>query len=143
MNSKAQDEDLHWLLVIDHHEARIFRSEAVGASPLHVLPHEAEAHFRHARHSRDFSRGKEKPDPNSFFEPVAAAMKAGGRILIFGTGTGMSSEMDQFVAWLKLHHPDAAGRIVGALVVDEHHMTEGQLLGKARDFYATVPAARA
>jgi hypothetical protein len=44
--------------------------------------------------------------------------------------------MDQFIAWLKLHHADVANRIIGSLVVDEHHLTENQLLAKAREFYA-------
>ena len=91
--------------------------------------------MRLANDAQDFSRGKDKPDPNSFFKPVASVLKAGGKILIFGTGTGSSSEMEQFVAWLKLHHPDQARQIIGSLVVDEHHLTEDQLLAKARDFY--------
>jgi hypothetical protein len=132
----------HWLLVIDHHEARIFRSEMDGPVPKKILPHEPDAYFRHAHNSRDFSRGKEKPDPNSFFEPVAKALTAPGLILIFGTGTGMSSEMDQFVSWLKVHHPEVAARVIGAEVVDEHHQTEGQLLSRAREFYATAGKAR-
>jgi len=126
----------HWLLVIDHREARIYRSEMHGAIPQQILPHAPEDYFRHAHNSKDFSRGKEKPDPNSFFEPVAQALQAAGQILILGTGTGTSSEMDQFVAWLKLHHLELAKRIIGSLVVDEHHLTEGQLLAKAREFYA-------
>jgi hypothetical protein len=44
--------------------------------------------------------------------------------------------MDQFVAWLKLHHPELAKRIIGSLVVDEPHLIDGQLLAKAREFYA-------
>jgi hypothetical protein len=44
--------------------------------------------------------------------------------------------MDQFIAWLKLHHPEPASRIIGSLVVDEHHLTENQLLATAREFYA-------
>jgi len=46
--------------------------------------------------------------------------------------------MEQFIAWLKLHHPDQASHIIGSLVVDEHHLTDDQLLAKARDFYATA-----
>jgi hypothetical protein len=133
----------HWLLVIDHHEARLFRSEMHGAVPQQLMPHEPEDYFRHAHNSKDFSRGQEKPDPNSFFEPVAKVLQAGGPILVFGTGTGTSSEMDQFTAWLKLHRPDIAGRIIGSLVVDEHHLTDGQLLAKARDFYANHPVSTA
>jgi hypothetical protein len=131
--------EAHWLLVIDHHEARIYRSATPGAVPQQIRPHVAKEFFRHAHNSKDFSRGREKPDPNSFFEPVAGLLNGAGKILIFGTGTGTSSEADQFIAWLSLHRPELAKRIVGSLVVNEHHLTEGQLLAKARDFYANAP----
>ena len=136
-SAKTDEKETHWLLVIDHHEARIYRSEMHGAILQQILPHAPEDYFRQAHNSKDFSRGKEKPDPNSFFEPVAQALQAAGQILVLGTGTGTSSEMDQFVAWLKLHHPGLAKRIIGSLVVDEHHLTKGQLLAKAREFYAS------
>jgi len=142
---EAKESEMHWLVVIDHHEARIFQSEMHGAIPHQILPHEPDDYFRHAHNSKDFSRGQEKPDPNSFFEPVAKALQAPGRILVFGTGTGTSSEMEQFMAWVKLRHPELAQRIIGCLVVDEHHLSPDQLLAKAREFYAsarTPPGAR-
>jgi len=128
--------EAHFLLVINHHEARIFRSEMQGVLPQQILPHEPDDYFRHAQNSKDFSKGKEKPDPNSFFEPVAKALQTADQILVFGAGTGMSSEMDQFVTWLHHNHPEAAKRIIGSVVIDEHHLTEDQLLAKAREFYA-------
>jgi hypothetical protein len=134
----ANTEETHMLLVIDHHEARLFRSELHGAIPQQILPHEPDEYFRHTHNSRDFLRGQEKPDPNSFFEPVARAIQAASRILIFGTGTGMSSEMDQFVGWLKQHHPELSKRVIGSIVIDEHHLTAGQLLQKAREFYTNA-----
>jgi hypothetical protein len=70
------------------------------------------------------------------YQLVAEELKSAGQILIFGTGTGTSNEMDQFVAWLKTRHPHLAERIIGSLVVDEQHLTNDQLLAKARDFYA-------
>jgi hypothetical protein len=109
-----------------------------GAIPQQILPHEPDDFFRHAHNSRDFSRGQEKPDPNSFFEPLAKALHAPGQILVFGTGTGTSSEMEQFIAWSKLHHPELAKRIIGGLTVDEHHLSENQLLAKAREFYTSI-----
>lgn len=124
-------------VIINHHEIRIFHSVVRGAAFEQVLPHDPDDFFRHAAHARDFSRGREKPDAGSFFEPVAKRLSGAHQILIFGSGTGTSSEMDQFVAWLHIHHPELARRIVGSLVVDEHHLTDGQLLAKARDFYAT------
>ena len=131
---------MHWLLVINHHEARIFRSEMKGTRPEHILPYTPERHFLHSRDSENVSLGKEKPDPKSFFEPIARALAGTNRILVFGAGTGMSSEMHQFMSWVTAHHPDVAGRIIGSLAVDEHHLTEGQLLAKAREFYPKVEA---
>jgi hypothetical protein len=135
---EADEKAIHWLLVIDHHEARIFHAEISGGIPQQILPHKPEDNFRHAHNSKEVSRGQERPDPNSFFEPVARALQAPGPILIFGTGKGTSSEMEQFVGWSNAHHPEMAKRIIGTLTVDEHHLTEGQLLAKAQEFYANA-----
>jgi hypothetical protein len=137
----THETEAHWLLVIDHHEARIFRAEMQGAAPQRIRPHSPVGHFRHEQNSQNLSRGREKPDPNSFFEPVAKALSAGGPVLVFGSGTGTSSEMDQFIAWAKIHQAELAKRIIGSLVVDEHHLSEGQLLEKAREFYASARVA--
>ena len=137
----AAADETHWLVVIDHHEARIYRSEMSGTVPERILPHEPSDFFRHAHNSKDFSRGKEKPDPNSFFEPVATALMAAGKILIFGTGKGTSSEMEQFVTWLEKHHADISSRVIGSVAIDEHHLSEPQLLLKAREFYSIAPVA--
>src|SRR6185503_27081 len=102
--------EAHWMLVIDHQEARIYRAEVNGGNPQQILPHDPSEHFRQAHHEKHFSLGREKPDPNSFFEPVAQALQTAGPILVLGCGTGTSSEMDQFVAWAKLHHPELAKR---------------------------------
>jgi hypothetical protein len=128
----------HWLLVIDHHEARVFHSEIHSAQAGRILPHDVTEHFNQVQDAEEVSRSKEKPDPNSFFEPVAKALQAAGQILIFGTGTGSSSEMDQFITWLKTHHPEMASRIIGSLAVDEQHLTNDQILAKAREFYANA-----
>jgi hypothetical protein len=132
----ADGRESHWLLVIDHHEARIFRSEMDEVSPQQIMPPQPDDFFRHAQDSKEFSRGREKPDPNSFFGPVAKALQSAGKILVFGNGKGMGSEMEQFVAWSQTHHPELARRIVGSVAVDEKHLTQDQLLARARAFFA-------
>lgn len=131
------------LVVINHHETRLFRTLAPGSAAEHLHPNHAE---NRAHHSSDFSRGQEKPAANTFFEPIARALNDVTRILLCGSGTGAANEMEQFAAWLKIHHADLARRIVGTLHVDLHHLTDGQLLAHAREFYALprvpVPAAR-
>jgi hypothetical protein len=132
---QPEADEIHWLVVINHHQARLFRTEMSGSHPKQLIPHEPSEYFRHAHNSRDLSRGKEKPDPNTFFEPVAKELTAGGQILILGSGTGESSEMEQLAAWLKEHHPEISRRVLGTVVIDESHLNDGQLLNKAREFY--------
>jgi hypothetical protein len=131
-----EDAKPQWLLIVDHQHVRIFRCDQVGADSQAILPHAPSEYFRHAHNSKDFSRGREKPDPNSFFGPVAEALKMGGPILIFGSGTGTSSEMDQLILWAKIHDRDMAARIIASVVVDEHHVTDGQLVARARKMFS-------
>jgi hypothetical protein len=140
--SPAPGTAVQWLVVISHREALIYRSVESGTVPQQIRPHAREDYFRHAPNSADFSRGQEKPDPGSFFEPVAGVLNGAGRILVFGNGTGTGSELDQFVLWLKRHRPALAARIVGTETIDSHHLTEGQILAKAREFFAASAAGR-
>ncbi len=127
------------VLVIDHREARIFRTELANGVPQKILPPAPSEYFRHAPHSAEFTRGQEIPDPNTYFAPIAQALAGASEILVLGTGTGKSSEMEQFVNWMERHHAEQARKIIGQLVVDEHHLSEGQLLAKAREFFAGHP----
>jgi hypothetical protein len=43
----------------------------------------------------------------------------------------------QLVADLKKNHSDVAGHVVGTIVIDEHHRTEGQLLAQTRELFAS------
>jgi hypothetical protein len=126
--------DAHMLLVIDHHEARLFRAEVNGGIPHQILPHKPNCFFWHAQNPGNFTKGKETRTLNDFFKHVAEALQTAGQILIFGTDT--SREMDQFLAWLNIHCPEIAGRIIGSLVVDVDLLDEGRLLEKAQEFYA-------
>lgn len=131
----------HVMVEISHHEARIFRSDAPGTRAESIRSHDPR-HFGHATDSKENARGKELPTSSSLFEPLAATLKDAPRILLFGCGTGKACEMDSFGAWLKTHHPELAGRIVGSVVVDENHLTDDELLTKARQFFAQLATAR-
>ena len=126
--------DPRMLLVINHHEARLFRAEVNGGTAHQILPHEPNGYFWHTQNPNHFSGGNKTPSLNDFFKHMAKALQAAGQILIFGAGT--SREMDQFITWLNLHDPEIAGRIIGSLVVDMDLLIEGRLLEKAQEFYA-------
>lgn len=131
----------NWLLIIDHREARIYRSAAPGSVAQQIRPRAREDSSRSGSHAREATHPGAEPDPHGYFEPVAAVLNGAGRVLVFGGGTGKSSEMEQFLVWLTHHRPHVAQRVVGSMVVDEHHLTEAQLLAKARAFFDNFPAA--
>lgn len=125
----------HLLVVIDHREARVYEAEMHGAAPHRVQPYDADGFGRHLHYVQDDSNGQRKPEQGSFYNDVIKTLKNADQILIFGTGKGASSAMTQLVAELKQHHKPLAAKLIGAVVVDETHLSDDQLLAKARDIY--------
>jgi arginine repressor len=128
--------------VIDHREARIYRAELKGSVPERITPFDPHGFGRYLHSVTDDSNGQRKPERKSFYDAVAKSLQGAAQILLFGTGTGASSAMEQLLDELKHHHADVAARIVGSVAVDEHHLTEGQLLARAREFYSTAIGAQ-
>jgi len=130
------------LVVIDHREARIFRTESHGTEPESITPYDPHGFGRALHYNQKDADGQRKPELKSFYEAVAKTLKGAAQILIFGSGTGASSAMQQLLFDLQHNHHDLSERVVGALTIDAHHTTDDQLLAKARDFYANlVPVA--
>jgi hypothetical protein len=125
----------HLLVVIDHREARIYNAELHGAVPQRITPYDPFGFGRDLHYKQDDSNGQRKPEQKSFYEAVAKTLHGAKQILMFGTGTGSSSAMEQLLLDLKKHHHDLAERVIGSVVVDEHHLTEDQLLAKARELF--------
>jgi len=127
----------HLLVVIDHRQARVYKTELSGSVPQRVTPIDTNGTGRHLHEvERPEVTGKRKPEHKEFYEDIARTLRDADEVLLFGSGTGASSAMNQLVAEFRKNHADLAKRIVRTIVVDEHHLTEGQLLAKARAFYA-------
>jgi hypothetical protein len=126
----------HLLVVIDHREARIFKTELHGSVPQRIAPFDPHGSHRHLHHVDKDSDGQRKPELKAFYESVAQTLGGAEKILIFGSSTGSSSAMDYLLAELKRNYPQVAGRVVGTVVVNEQHMSDDQLLAAARSFYA-------
>ena len=127
----------HLLVVIDHHEAKIYRTELHGAVPQQFVPYDPHGFGRHLQSRIEETDGKRRPERKSFYEAIAATLRGADRVLIFGSGTGESSAMEQLLTDLKHNHRDVAEHVVGSIVIDGHHRTEGQLLAQAREFFAS------
>jgi hypothetical protein len=128
----------HLLVVIDHREARIYITELHGSVPQRIAPYDPFGFGRDLHYNQDDSNGQRKPERKSFYEAVVKTLRGAQQILIFGTGIGASSAMEQLLAELKQHHHDLAKRVVGSIAVDEHHLTEDQLLAKARELFVVA-----
>lgn len=125
----------HLLVVIDHREARIYSTELHGTVPHRITPYDPFGFGRDLHYNQDDSNGQRKPERRSFYDAVAKTLQGAKQILMFGTGTGASSAMEQLIADLKKNHREIAERVVGSIAVDEHHLTEDQLLAKARSLF--------
>ncbi len=125
----------HLLVVIDHRQARIYSTELHGSVPQRIAPYDPFGFGRDLHYNQDDSNGQRKPEQKSFYEAVAKTLRGAEQILMFGTGTGASSAMEQLLLDLKKNHHDLAERVIGSIAVDEHHLTEAQLLAKARELF--------
>lgn len=128
----------HLLVVIDHRLARIYSAEMHGAVPKKISPYDPFGYGRDLHYNQDDSNGQRKPERRSFYESVVKTLHGARQILLFGAGTGASSAMEQLLADLKYRHPDIAARVIGSVVIDEHHFTDDQLLAKARELFAAA-----
>ena len=126
----------HLLVVIDHHEAKVYSAELHGSVPEKIAPYDPHGYGRHLHSAHEFTDGKTVPEKKSYYEAVAKTLRGAEQVLMFGSGTGKASAMDQLVADLKAHHADVAAKVIGTVVIDPHHTTEAQVLAHARDFYA-------
>lgn len=136
--AEAVVEGAHLLVVIDHRLARIYKIELHGSLPRRILPFDRNGSGRHLHYVENDSNGQRKPEQRSFYEAIAKTLGSAENILVFGSGTGASSAMDQLLAELRQHIENIARRIVRTVVVDEQHLSEGQLLAKAREFYEKI-----
>jgi hypothetical protein len=136
VDPQAEAAGIHLLVVIDHRQASVYKTEVHGSVPQRIIPYDPDGFDRHLHYVQDDSNGQRKPELKSFYEAIAKTLHGAEQILLFGGGTGASSAMEELLIELKHHHGDVAKRVVGSVVLDETHLTEDQLLAKAREFYA-------
>lgn len=127
----------HLLVVIDHREARIYKTELHGTVPQRIKPIDPTDSHRHLHSVDNNDNGTLKPEMKQFYEAVARSLIGALQIVIFGEATGASSAMEHLMAVLNKSHHELAKRVIGTVVVNEKHMSEDQLLAKARAFYAS------
>jgi hypothetical protein len=130
------------LVVVDHHEAKIYHLDMRSADPLgHVIkpydPHHFLAHLTHKDLSRE--RGQRAPEDPSFYRRVAEAVASARAIVVVGHGAGHSNAADRLVEFLRLHHPETFEKVRGEMVADMSKLTPPQLLVLGRRALSFLP----
>lgn len=131
-----ETDGVNLVVVIDHREARVYRADLRGTDPHRIKPHDPDGEGRHLHHVENDATGQRRPEIRSFYDAVAKSLHGADTIVLLGGGTGASSAMEHLHEHLKAHNKDLAARVIGAATVDETHMTEDQLLARAREFEA-------
>jgi hypothetical protein len=131
----SPEDGKHLLLLINHQEAFIFHTELKNSVPEKIMPFDPDGHKRHVHSAHDYAGPAEHPNYDAYYEAIAESLKDAEKLLIFGSGSGSSNAMDLFVTWLREARPKLAERVIGAVTVNESHMSEAEILAKARDIY--------
>lgn len=125
------------LIVVDHHEARIYRldPETVGeATETTLRPYDPHGHIHHLAHKQGGNyRGQRAPEDVGFYQGIVASVRDAPRIAIVGHGTGKSSAMSVLSRRLGEHHHETQGRVVATANIDLSAATDGQLLTLGRE----------
>ncbi len=123
------------LIVIDHHEARIFHLD-IGSAELgdHVIKPYDPHHFLHHLSHKDQPRehGQRSPEDPSLYERIAASVSPAGRVVLIGHGQGHSNAAHHLTEYLHQHHAQTFQKVVCEVVADLSSLTAPQLLDLGR-----------
>lgn len=125
------------LIVVDHHEARIYRLDPAivgGETETTLRPYDPKGYIHHLSHKEDGNyRGQRAPEDLGYYDRIAAAVVSAPRVAIVGHGTGKSSAMAVLSDRLREHHHETQGRVVATATIDLSSATDGQLLALGRE----------
>jgi len=137
-NKAVQPHPKQILLVMNHAGTTVYHLELGKEGQEQLVPGDNLGHHRHVHSKHDYSDHIEKPNNNTYYEAISKTLESAEKILIFGSGNGSSNAMDLYVAWLLKHHPKLSDNVVASMIIDESHMTEGEMLQKANLFLKPI-----
>lgn len=127
---------VHSLLVIDHESAKLYRTEFRGSVPETITPYDPDGSKSHVHIKHSYNGHEAQSNHHEYFEDIVKLLHGDEPLLIFGSGHGNSSTMNMFATWLNERYPKIAGRIVRLVDLDQSHLTEFEMLAKARSIFA-------
>ena len=123
----------HCIILIDHHQARLFGLGGEDADPIEprvLKPEDADGSIRRIEHKQgqDDHDGGHGLEEDAWYERVSNDLKPAQRIVVFSDGKGRSNAGAYLVDYLTRHHPRIADRIVATERVDISHVSDGEIV---------------
>jgi len=133
------DQAVRLLLVVDHHQCRLYRLEGETVDHTVLHPHGLWASGENLthRHDRD-SPGQRAPVDHAYLAQIAQAMQGADAVLLLGHGRGESDLRTLLQRHLAVHHPQLLQRLASE-TVDTSALSEAQLLALARAHFGNLP----
>lgn len=125
------------IMLIDHRSARFFEPASEGrlTEGEHLEPKDPHGFERHLEHRKEADyKGQRVPEADEFYERISQRLRNAPSILLLGDGTGKSSAMRYFEAYLKERHSEISGRVVGAQDADLSAISLGEIEQIARRY---------
>lgn len=123
------------IVVIDHHEARLFKLDGADPATPHVLkPQDADGPIRRVEHKQgqDDHDGGHGQEEDAYYEHVAVNLSLAKRIVVLSDGKGRSNAGAYLIDYLKRHHPALSARIVAVQRVDIAHLSDAEFAALGR-----------
>ena len=123
------------LVVVDHHEARIYEVDTAArdAAEHTIRPYDPHHFLHHLTHKDELrERGQRAPEEASYYDAIAHAIAAAPRVVLVGHGAGKSNAAHHLAEYLKAHHRETFDKVSVEIAADISHLTSPQLLEIAR-----------
>ena len=123
------------LVVVDHHEARIYEVDTAArdAAEHTIRPYDPHHFLHHLTHKDELrERGQRAPEEASYYDAIAHAIAAALRVVLVGHGAGKSNAAHHLAEYLKAHHRETFDKVSVEIAADISHLTSPQLLEIAR-----------
>lgn len=120
-----------WVLVVDHHEAHLYRKDHDEGSFEPSDPHGFRRHLIHRKESH--YEGQRVPEDKDFYERIVTAVRSAPSLVVVGGATGKSNAAHVFLGHLEKHHKDLHGLVERVEERDLSALTPADIACMARE----------
>jgi hypothetical protein len=117
-----------WIVLIDHHQARLYAPGGDHAAPLVIRPDDDDGSRRRLEHKQgnDDHDGGHMREDDGYYQRIAADLADAPRIVVLSDGKGRANAGAYLIAYVRRHCPAIAAHIVAVDTIDIAHTSDAQ-----------------